>query len=122
MKSFRWAVDKTPVWFSSEHSYRMSDATKQLELPTPQGNVIVNPGDTIMQDSQGNFSVSANKPNRKQRRQNFKTEERLTVEAIVVRFDNGQSVELDTTKVMIIDKETKAQLFNEVIEFKEKKA
>jgi hypothetical protein len=58
--------------------------------------------------------------NREGRRKSLKNDERLVVESITVNFEGGQSVNLDTQKVMIIDKETKAQLFQEVIE--EKKA
>lgn len=54
--------------------------------------------------------------NREQRRQSHKYDRRFTVEAITVSFTDGSSVDLDTTKVMIIDKDTKAQLFKTVID------
>jgi hypothetical protein len=54
--------------------------------------------------------------NREERRKSLKNDERLVVSAIIVEFEDGRTVNLDTQKVMIIDKETKAQLFQEVIE------
>jgi hypothetical protein len=56
--------------------------------------------------------------NRQDRRASMRQHETLTVKAIRIYFDNGQSVDLDTQKVMIIDKETKAQLFTEVLQEK----
>lgn len=58
--------------------------------------------------------------NREQRRASAKKDDRMIVKAITVEFEDGTIVNLDTQKVMIIDKATKAQLFQEVIE--EKKA
>lgn len=59
------------------------------------------------------------RPNRQQRRKNLKNkDEILTVSEIIVKFDNGQQVKLDPAKVMIVDKETKGNLFKEVLEVK----
>jgi hypothetical protein len=56
------------------------------------------------------------RPNRQQRRESLKHDERWIVKTISVTFENGRVVDLDTNKVMIVDKETHAQLFDYVIE------
>jgi hypothetical protein len=59
--------------------------------------------------------------NREQRRDSMRNDERLVVDKILVMFTNGVQLELDTAKIMIIDKETKAQLFDFVLDQEEKK-
>lgn len=59
------------------------------------------------------------RPNREQRRKSLKNkDEILTVDSIIVVFDNSEQVKLDPSKVMIVDKETGAKLFREVLEAK----
>jgi hypothetical protein len=41
---------------------------------------------------------------------------RMEVTGIVVHFKNGQYVNIDTRKVMLVDKNTKEPLFQEVLE------
>lgn len=127
-KSFIWQIDPTPAWFSKDYSYRYDLATKSIELPTADGNRIVTPGELITEGLGGFFIIGDAtgaktpdyNPNRAARRKSLNTDERLTVGAIIVEFTNGQTVHLDTEKVMIIDKDTKAQLFQYVIEGKSK--
>lgn len=64
----------------------------------------------------GHFTYA--QPNRKQRRDSLKHDERWVVSRISVSFENGKQVDLDINKIMIVDKETKAQLFDYVIEGK----
>lgn len=54
--------------------------------------------------------------NREQRRDSLKNDDRLIVDKILVMFTSGMQLELDTKKVMIIDRETKAQLFEVVLD------
>lgn len=54
--------------------------------------------------------------NRQERRKVSKDHERIDVTGIVVHFRNGQYVNLDTSKVQVIDKDTGRQLFDEVLE------
>src|SRR5207253_6418055 len=75
-KSFHWMTDPTPDWFSKDYSYRMNPDTKEIELPTQSGNVIVSPGELITEAKGGFFVIGAIKPNRATRRHNAKTEER----------------------------------------------
>lgn len=68
-------------------------------------------------DENGNFTyVTGRKLNREQRRESLKHDERWVVSRIHIEFENGKAVELDIDKVMIIDKDTKAQLFDYVME------
>lgn len=124
-RSFIWQDEPTPEWFSSDYSYRMNADTKEIEVPTMDGNVIVGPGTRITEGKGGFFTVDgeseqqvAPKLNREQRRESMKHDERYTVSRIIVEFDNGKALELDVDKVMIIDKHTKAQLFDYVMEQK----
>lgn len=64
----------------------------------------------------GHFTYA--QPNRKQRRDSLKHDERWVVSRITVSFENGKQVDLDINKIMIVDKETKAQLFDYVMELK----
>ena len=65
----------------------------------------------------GHFTyVTGRKLNREERRQSKKHDERYVVSRIHIEFENGQAVDLDVNKVMLIDKDTKAQLFDYVIE------
>lgn len=45
-----------------------------------------------------------------------KKSRRLVLTEIVLRFEDGSEVNLDTRKVQLIDRETKEPLFNEVVE------
>lgn len=57
------------------------------------------------------------RPNREQRRKQLKNkEDRMVLQAITLTFEGGQTVDLDIGKVHIVDRETRAVLFNEVIE------
>lgn len=99
----------------------MNPDTHEIEVPTFEGNAIAKPGDLITEVEGGFFIVGDNqpKPNREQRRKNLKAkEERLVVRTITVAFENGQTANLDPSKIMIVDKDTKANLFNYVMEKK----
>lgn len=54
--------------------------------------------------------------NREQRRNADKPGQRLVVSAITVSFEDGSGVNLDPSKVMIIDRTTKKDLFKAVIQ------
>lgn len=57
------------------------------------------------------------RPNREQRRKQLKNkEDRMVLKRITLEFEGGQTVDLDIGKVHIVDRETRAVLFNEVIE------
>lgn len=117
-QSFVWG-DNTPSWFTAlGSSYRYNTETKQIQLPTRQGNVTVDPGDTVELDGEVFKVTKLSKPNREQRRASTKADERLVVSTIAVTFENGQTANLDPNKVMIIDKDTKANLFSYVMEKK----
>lgn len=94
----------------------MNPDSKELEVPTMQGNTIVKAGERITEDKGGFFIVGEPKMNREQRRHSLKHDERLIVKAITIDFENGTAINLDPARVMIVDKDTKAQLFNYVIE------
>lgn len=59
-----------------------------------------------------------NRETRRQMAKNMKLKpgERLTLSAIMVQFDNGKAMYLDTALVQIIDKQTQEPLFQEVLE------
>ncbi len=120
-RSFHWQTDPTPNWFSAEKSYRMDIDTKQIEVPTKKGNVLVNPGELITEDQGGFFLIGEPKLNREQRRKSHKNDNRMILTAITLTFADGQTVNLDIHKVAIVDKETKANLFSEVLDAKESK-
>lgn len=54
--------------------------------------------------------------NRQQRRAITTDHERIDVTGIVVHFANGQYVNLDITKVNVVDKDTGRPLFDEVLD------
>lgn len=54
--------------------------------------------------------------NRQERRSISKDNERIDVTGIVVHFKNGQYVNLDISKVQVVDKFTGRSLFDEVLE------
>lgn len=56
--------------------------------------------------------------NRAQRREVSKDKDRIDVSGIVVHFQNGQYVNLDTSKAMVVDKDTGRPLFEEILEAK----
>lgn len=119
-KSFVWFNDRTPVWFDNlASSYRYNLDTNQIQLPTREGNVTVDPGDTVELDGEVFKVTKPGKPNREQRRASTKADERLVVSTILVTFENGQTANLDPNKVMIIDKDSKANLFQYVMEKKQ---
>jgi hypothetical protein len=54
--------------------------------------------------------------NRQERRAISTSKERIIVTGIVVHFANGQYINLDITKVEVLDKHTGRPLFDEVLE------
>ena len=59
--------------------------------------------------------------NREARRKSLKEDKRIVLTAITLTFEDGQTINLDIHKVAIVDKETKANLFSEVLDAKESK-
>lgn len=117
-QSFTWMTDKTPTWFSAENSYRYNPETKQVEVPTESGNTIVDPGDVITLHDDDHLSVF--KPGRPQGQaaEPKPAQQRKILSRVFLEFDDGSQAEMKVDAIMIVDRNTKVPLFDEVMESK----